>query len=43
MTSVDLAIVGFGRIGRIHAENILSMQGANLKMIADPILDIDEG
>ena len=43
MTSVDLAIVGFGRIGRIHAENILSMQGANLKMIVDPILDIDEG
>lgn len=43
MSSVDLAIVGFGRIGRIHAENILSMQGANLKMIVDPILDIDEG
>ena len=43
MTSVDLAIVGFGRIGRIHADNILSMQQANLKMIVDPILDIDEG
>ena len=43
MSSVDLAIVGFGRIGRIHAENILSMQGANLKIIVDPILDIDEG
>ena len=43
MTSVDLAIVGFGRIGRIHADNILSMQQANLKMIADPILDIDAG
>ena len=43
MTSVDLAIVGFGRIGRIHADNILSMQHANLKMIVDPILDIDEG
>ena len=43
MNRVDLAIVGLGRIGRIHAENILSMQGANLKMIVDPILDIDEG
>ena len=43
MSSVDLAIVGFGRIGRIHADNILSMQQANLKMIVDPILDIDEG
>ena len=43
MTSVDLAIVGFGRIGRIHADNILSMQHANLKMIVDPILDSDEG
>ena len=43
MSSVDLAIVGFGRIGRIHAENILSTQGANLKIIVDPILDIDEG
>ena len=43
MSSVDLAIVGLGRIGRIHAENILSMQGANLKMIIDPVLDIDEG
>ena len=42
MSSVDLAIVGFGRIGRIHADNILSMQHANLKMIVDPILDIDE-
>ena len=43
MSSVDLAIVGFGRIGRIHADNILSMQHANLKMIVDPILDIDAG
>lgn len=43
MSSVDLAIIGFGRIGRIHADNILSMQHANLKMIVDPILDIDEG
>ena len=42
MSSVDLAIVGFGRIGRIHADNILSMQHANLKMIVDPILDSDE-
>ena len=42
MTSVDLAIVGFGRIGRIHADNILSMQQANLKMIVDPILNSDE-
>ena len=42
MSNVDLAIIGFGRIGRIHAANILAAEDISLKMIVDPLLDADE-
>ena len=42
MSNVDLAIIGFGRIGRIHAANILTAEEISLKMIVDPLLDADE-
>jgi myo-inositol 2-dehydrogenase/D-chiro-inositol 1-dehydrogenase len=36
-----LAILGLGRIGKIHAENIISLNECNLKIIIDPISDSD--
>ena len=42
MSNVDLAIIGFGRIGKIHAANILAAEDISLKMIVDPLLDVDE-
>ena len=42
MKAVNLAIVGFGRIGKIHAENIISSNYCNLKLIVDPFLDENE-
>tara|TARA_B100001559_G_scaffold180426_1_gene151008 strand:+ start:10674 stop:11666 length:993 start_codon:yes stop_codon:yes gene_type:complete len=38
MNKINLAVVGFGRIGKIHADNIISAKDATLKMIIDPIL-----
>ena len=34
--------MGFGRIGKIHAENIISSNYCNLKLIVDPFLDENE-
>ena len=42
MSNINLAIIGFGRIGRIHAANILAAEDINLQMIVDPILDVDK-
>tara|TARA_Y100000022_G_scaffold74930_1_gene64557 strand:+ start:459 stop:1454 length:996 start_codon:yes stop_codon:yes gene_type:complete len=42
MKIINLAIVGFGRIGKIHAENIISSNYCNLKLIVDPFLDENE-
>ena len=42
MNSVSLAIVGFGRIGRIHADNILANDNMTLKMVVDPFLGLEE-
>jgi myo-inositol 2-dehydrogenase/D-chiro-inositol 1-dehydrogenase len=39
MKPVTLGVVGAGRIGKLHAENILRMPDARLKMIADPYID----
>ena len=41
MNKINLAVVGFGRIGKIHAENIISAKDATLKMIIDPILHLE--
>ena len=39
MKSINLAIIGFGRIGKIHANNILAAENANLKIIIDPLIE----
>jgi myo-inositol 2-dehydrogenase/D-chiro-inositol 1-dehydrogenase len=41
MNKINLAILGLGRIGEIHAENIISLNECNLKIIIDPISDSD--
>lgn len=41
MNKINLAILGLGRIGKIHAENIISLNECNLKIIIDPISDFD--
>ena len=42
MNKINLAILGIGRIGKIHAENIISLKECNLKIIVDPISDFDQ-
>ena len=42
MSNINLAIIGFGRIGRIHAANILAAEDIKLQMIVDPILDVNK-
>ena len=41
MNKINLAVVGFDRIGKIHAENIISAKDATLKMNIDPILHLE--
>ena len=40
MKSVTFGIIGAGRIGKLHADNLLSrVEGAKLKTVTDPFLD----
>jgi len=39
MIPVILGAIGAGRIGKLHAENILKMPDARLKIVADPFID----
>ena len=40
MKPVTFGIIGAGRIGKLHADNLLSrVDGARLKAITDPYLD----
>ena len=42
MKPVTFGIIGAGRIGKLHADNLLSrVDGARLKAITDPLLDED--
>ena len=41
MNKINLTILGLGRIGKIHAENVISLNECNLKIIIDPISDSD--
>ena len=36
MSKCRIGIIGLGRIGKIHAENIISSNQCNLKIIIDP-------
>ena len=42
MKPVTFGIIGAGRIGKLHADNLLNrVDGARLKAITDPFLDED--
>ena len=41
MRQIKLALIGYGRIGKIHADNILQMHGVELALVIDPLLDED--
>jgi myo-inositol 2-dehydrogenase/D-chiro-inositol 1-dehydrogenase len=40
--TINTGIVGVGRIGKLHADNLLRIQGVRLKAVADPFLDPEE-
>jgi myo-inositol 2-dehydrogenase/D-chiro-inositol 1-dehydrogenase len=42
MNKITMGVVGAGRIGKIHAGNLLAMPEVRLKSVADPYLDPDE-
>jgi myo-inositol 2-dehydrogenase/D-chiro-inositol 1-dehydrogenase len=42
MNKITIGVVGAGRIGKLHADNLLAMPSVRLKSIADPYLDPDE-
>jgi myo-inositol 2-dehydrogenase / D-chiro-inositol 1-dehydrogenase len=42
MSVITAGVLGAGRIGRIHANNLLRMDGVRLKRIADPFVDFKE-
>jgi myo-inositol 2-dehydrogenase/D-chiro-inositol 1-dehydrogenase len=42
MREIIVGVVGAGRIGRIHADNLINMPGVRLKSVADPYLVADE-
>lgn len=39
MTRTGIGIIGAGRIGRIHCENLLRMQNVSVKAVTDPYMD----
>jgi len=40
MKRITIGIIGVGRIGKLHAENLMTrVKGAKLKMVTDPYLD----
>ena len=42
MKKITIGVVGAGRIGKIHADNLLAMPGVRLKSVADPYLNPDD-
>ena len=42
MRLITAGILGAGRIGKIHANNLMAMGGVRLKAIADPYVDFKE-
>ena len=41
MKTITVGVLGAGRIGRLHTENLFSMPGVRVKSIADPYADFD--
>jgi myo-inositol 2-dehydrogenase/D-chiro-inositol 1-dehydrogenase len=42
MKTITAGVLGTGRIGKIHANNLLRMDGVRLKRVADPFVDFKE-
>jgi myo-inositol 2-dehydrogenase/D-chiro-inositol 1-dehydrogenase len=42
MRKITAGVIGAGRIGRIHAGNLLNIPGVRLKSVADPYIDADD-
>ena len=42
MKKITIGVIGAGRIGKLHADNLLAMPGVRLKSIADPYLEPEE-
>ena len=41
MKTITVGVLGAGRIGRLHADNLFRMPGVRVKAIADPYVDFD--
>jgi myo-inositol 2-dehydrogenase/D-chiro-inositol 1-dehydrogenase len=41
MKTITVGVLGAGRIGRLHTENLFRMPGVRVKSIADPFADFD--
>ncbi len=39
MNTVTVGVLGAGRIGRLHTDNLLRMPGVRVKAVADPLVD----
>ena len=42
MSIINIGVVGVGRIGKLHADNLVQLQGVRLKAVADPFLEPEE-
>jgi myo-inositol 2-dehydrogenase/D-chiro-inositol 1-dehydrogenase len=42
MKEIVMGILGVGRIGRLHADNVIGMPDIRLKSVADPFLEVEE-
>ncbi len=42
MKKITIGVIGAGRIGKLHADNLLAMPGVRLKSVADPYLNPDD-
>jgi len=42
MKEIVMGILGVGRIGRLHADNVIGMPDIRLKSVADPFLEAEE-
>ena len=42
MKTVTVGVLGAGRIGRLHTENLFRMPGVRVKSIADPYADFGD-
>ncbi|MFC1786062.1 inositol 2-dehydrogenase [Candidatus Neomarinimicrobiota bacterium] len=41
MKSINVGIIGVGRIGKLHCDNLIQISGVNIAAITDPFMDTD--